>query len=115
MGRSRGHEQLVGVERNPRRLQGARHLVARRPRVPRLPRDVSDARKHRRARPGLPYAELWPASRRLHAGRAHISRPQSPEPANHLLPPELFYPPPPLHVPQPPPLQLPPPPTAPRL
>ena len=51
---------------------------------PRVPRDVSVARKHRRAGPGLSHPQLRPASRRLHAGRAQLSRPQWSEPANQL-------------------------------
>ena len=91
MGRPRGHEQLVGLEGNPRRLQGARHLAARRALGPRLPRDVSDARKHRRAWPGLSHAQLRAASRRLHAGRAQLSRPQRSEPADRLRSRQLFH------------------------
>ena len=53
----------------------------------RVPRDVSDARKHRRAGPGLPHAQLRPASRRVHAGRAQLSRPQRSEPADQLMAP----------------------------
>ena len=70
------------VEGASRRLQGARHLAARRARGARLPRDVSDAREHRRAGPGLSHPELRSASRRLHAGRAQLSRPQRAEPAD---------------------------------
>jgi hypothetical protein len=44
-------------------------------RAARVPRNVSDARKHHRAGPGLSQLELRPASRRLHAGRAQLSRP----------------------------------------
>ena len=72
------------VEAAARRLQGARHLAARGARGPRLPRNVSDAREHRRAGPGLSHAQLRPASRRLHAGRAQLSRRQRPEPADQL-------------------------------
>ena len=42
----------------------------------RLPRDVSDAREHRRAGPRLPHDRLRPASRRVRARRAQLSRPQ---------------------------------------
>ena len=61
--------------------------LARRARGPRLPRNVSDARKHRRAGPGLSHAQLRPASRRLHAGRAQLSRPQRSEPADRVTAP----------------------------
>ena len=64
---------------------------ARRARGPRVPRNVSDAREHRRAGPGLSHAQLRPASRRLHAGRAQLSRPQRPEPADQLRPRQLFH------------------------
>ena len=49
---------------------------ARRPRGARVPRNVSDAREHRGAGTGLSHAQLRPASRRVHAGRAQLSRPQ---------------------------------------
>ena len=44
-----------------------------------------------RARPGLSHAQLRTASRRLHAGRAQLSRPQRPEPADRLRPRQLFH------------------------
>ncbi len=91
MGRSRGDEQLVVVEGSPRRLQGAGHLPARRARRPRVPRDVSDAREHRRAGSRLSQAGLRAASGRLHAGRAQLSRPQRPEPADRLRTRQLFH------------------------
>ena len=53
VGRSRGHQQLVGLERPSRGLQGAQHRAACGARRACLPRDVSDARKHRRTGPGL--------------------------------------------------------------
>ncbi len=39
-------QQLVALKTASRRLQGARHRIARRARGPRLPRNVSDAREH---------------------------------------------------------------------
>ena len=46
--------------------------------------------KHRRAGPDLPHAQLRAASRRLHAGRAQLSRRQRPEPADRLRPRQLL-------------------------
>ena len=56
----------------------------------RVPRNVSDAREPRRAGPGLSHAQLRPASRRVHAGRAQLSRRQRTQPANQLRPRKLF-------------------------
>ena len=44
----------------------------------------------RRAGPDLPHAQLRTASRRLHAGRAQLSRRQRGEPTDHLRPRELL-------------------------
>ena len=55
VGRPRGDQQLVALEAAARRLQGTQRHAAGRARAPGVPRDVSDARKHRRARPGLPH------------------------------------------------------------
>ena len=57
----------------------------------RVPRNVSDAREHRRAGPGLSHPQLRAASRRVHAGRAQLSRPQRPEPADQLRPRQLLH------------------------
>ena len=84
VGRPRSHQQLVAVEGIARGLQGTQHHPARRPRGARVPRNVSDAREHRGAGPGLSHAQLRPASRRVHAGRAQLSRPQWTEPADRL-------------------------------
>ena len=72
-----------------RGLQGTQHRPARRPRGARVPRNVSDARKHRGAGTGLSHAELRPASRRVHAGRAQLSRRQWREPARQLTDPKV--------------------------
>jgi alkaline phosphatase D len=60
VGRPRGDQQLVGCRSSCPRLQGARHQSAGRARGARLPRNVSDAREHRGAGPGLPHAHYGP-------------------------------------------------------
>ena len=77
VGRPRGRQQLVGVEaiaRAPTRISDINLLAARAARA--FHEMYADAREHRRAGPGLLQDQLRPASRRVHPGRAQLSRPE---------------------------------------
>ncbi len=78
VGRPRGPEQLVGLDRSQRRPalsgEGCRRLC--RPRGPRVSRDDGDPHAADGARPHFPQDRLWSAARRLLRGSALLSRPQ---------------------------------------